>query len=415
MNAAGKLLLKYRSDIDGLRAIAVLPVVLFHADLTAFSGGYVGVDIFFVISGFLITGIISREIQNGDFSIITFYERRVRRIFPALFVMFFFTLAAGVFLLLPSDLEKLGASVVAATTFVSNIFFLRTSGYFERTAELNPLLHTWSLAIEEQYYLFFPILLMVLWKFRWNWKVVTSAGLVLSFVYSIYMTDHYTSKAFYLLPSRAWELLLGSIIALGVLPRINNTLLLEILAALGIGFIAFAVLVYDPETIFPGLAALLPCLGAGLLIFTGQGDYKTTVARILSGRVLVFFGLISYSLYLWHWPIFVFTNYYSVFPLPLAHSLLNVIISVFIAYLSWQFIENPFRKPGGKFYSNQKIVLFSTTAVTMVGLVVMGTAFWKSEGIQFRSVDPIIALIQNVQKASWEEREMPFWIKVHSA
>lgn len=336
--------MKYRADIDGLRALAVVPVVLFHLDVAGFGGGFVGVDIFFVISGYLITGLITEEIKQGHFTIAGFYERRIRRIFPALFFMLWCALVAGMVLLLPQDMKALNASLAATSLFISNIYLWLGSGYFEKAAEMQPLLHTWSLAVEEQFYIFFPIFWMLIWRWGRRWRSWTWLVLAGSFVLSVYAVRHHRDAAFYLLPTRAWELLIGSVIALNAVPRLSWRWLNEAFAAAGLVLILLAVFGYDRATRFPGEAALLPCIGAGLIIYAGLNGRFTLIARMLSWRPVVFVGLISYSLYLWHWPLIVFAKYRNVAALSNTQSAMVLAASLALATFSWRFVERPFRR-----------------------------------------------------------------------
>lgn len=384
----------YRKDIDGLRALAVLPVVLFHAGFGFFSGGFVGVDVFFVISGYLITGIIFGEIAQEKFSILRFYERRIRRIFPALFAVLAFTLIAGLAIFLPEDLKALSGSIVAATLFVSNILFWRESGYFDTAAEMKPLLHTWSLAVEEQFYIFFPLFLMVAWRwglFRRSARIVkwlTWAALLLSLAASIYGIRYHDEATFYLLPTRAWELLLGSVIALGAVPRVTRQWLREVLAALGIGLILYAVFVFDMTTPFPGEAALLPCLGAALIIYAGRDAAEPTwAARLLGMRPFVFIGLISYSLYLWHWPLIVFTKYYMIFQLNQMQEAMVVLAALIVATLSWRYIETPFRKGNDHYLTRNRARIFAVSGTAMSAAILIGLVTIAMQGWPQRMMD----------------------------
>lgn len=339
----------YRPDIDGLRAVAVLPVVLYHAGVTAFSGGYVGVDVFFVISGFLIASIIAREIGEGRFSLVNFYERRARRILPALFVAISATLAAASFTSWPGDFTEIGKSAISTIFFGSNIYFWQTTDYFATAAEFRPLLHTWSLAVEEQFYIVFPLLLMV--TARSTRRVLLSlcvAILVASLVASFVATERGPTAAFYLSPMRAWELLLGVFLALNVVPAWTDRGLRELAATAGLALILFAVFAYEPMTSLIPLAMLLPTLGAALIIQAGRGDGPATlVARLLSTKTLVFVGLISYSLYLWHWPILAFARaWQESVHLPASLATACIVSAFVIATLSWRYVERPFRKPG---------------------------------------------------------------------
>jgi peptidoglycan/LPS O-acetylase OafA/YrhL len=335
--------MQHRRDIDGLRAVAVASVVLFHAGLAGFGGGYVGVDVFFVISGYLITSIIAEDLRAGRFSIVAFYERRVRRIFPALFAMLLASSIAASVLLLPRDLHELCQSIVSATLYVSNVFFWRTSDYFGGPAHLKPLLHTWSLSVEEQFYIVLPAALLVI--HRWlagrciSWLL---AAAMLSFAISVAGTLWKPVAAFYLAPARAWELLIGSLLALGAVPPVSDRLWREALAAAGLGLVVWPVTTFTDQTVFPGHGALAPCLGAGLIIHAGLGG-PTIVGRALALPPVVLLGLISYSLYLWHWPLFALTRHWVAEPLSPGTIAAVLTASLIVATLSWRFVELPFR------------------------------------------------------------------------
>ncbi|MBF0447957.1 MAG: acyltransferase [Magnetococcales bacterium] len=361
--------IKYRADIDGLRALAVLAVLFFHAGSERFSGGFVGVDIFFVISGFLITSIITREIQQGHFSILTFYERRIRRIFPALFsVIFFSTLLAGL-ILMPDPFQDFGRSVAATTLFGSNILFWMDTGYFAAAAETKPLLHTWSLAVEEQFYIFFPLLLTWLaGYFGRSWKTVLYPLALLSFLLNILGMDHDPSAPFFLAPFRAWELLIGAFLALGFIPPIKNTKRREGVAWLGLGLIAWSIFGFSRLTPFPGHAALVPCLGAAALLHSGANG-STRISRFLSLGPVVFIGLISYSLYLWHWPLIVFAKQYAIEELSSAETAGLILLSLIVASLSWRYIERPFRGSSPRF---SRKGVFSGAALAMITALTLG-------------------------------------------
>lgn len=336
--------MKYRPEIDGLRALAVLPVLLFHAHAPAFTGGFVGVDIFFVISGYLITNIILSEIQDKKFSILNFYYRRILRIFPALFVVMSLSLIVGYFMLLPPDYNDLAKSIFFASFSVSNIYFFTESGYFFGTSLLKPALHTWSLGVEEQFYIFFPVMMMICSKWRNGLRMMLGAVLAVSFISSIYVTIVKPDAAFFLLPFRAWELGMGAFLAFNILPDVKKKQHAELLTWLGILMIGWSVFYYTPDTTFPGVAALLPCLGAFLIIWATKNT-DTYGAMVLRAKPFVFIGAISYSLYLWHWPIFTFMQHTQV---ELLHffwqTAIASIVSIFVAYLSYRFIETPFRK-----------------------------------------------------------------------
>jgi peptidoglycan/LPS O-acetylase OafA/YrhL len=331
----------YRRDIDGLRSLAIVPVLLYHTHVPGFTGGYVGVDIFFVISGYLITGIIAREIDLGTFSLVRFYERRARRILPALFAMIAVVLAVASWLYLPADFALVPQSMLMALLFVSNIWAFLNTGYFNEGAKSAPLLHCWSLAVEEQFYIGFPILLWLIARYmpRGRGAVLVGAAL-LSLAWAIWKQTHKDGFAFYMLPPRAWELFAGALLATGTIPAVRSPLVREILAATGLCLIAFAVFAYNPHTVFPGVTAIVPVLGSALLIHCAP---QTAAGRLLSLPLPVGIGLISYSLYLWHWPLVVFTEYATSTPLAGLTRIAVIAASLVMAWLSWRFVERPFR------------------------------------------------------------------------
>ena len=368
----------YRSEIDGLRAIAVVAVVLFHSGC-GLSGGYVGVDVFFVISGFLITGIILRGIENNSFDLAHFWERRIRRIFPALFINVAVTLCAGYWLLMPRELEQLGKSALAQTLLLSNVYFWRDTGYFAGPAEYKPLLHTWSLAVEEQFYLFFPLLLVF---FRTQSRKRLFWGLVcvslVSLCASVYGTMFHSNATFFLLPTRAWELLAGSLLAVFPWEVRSSPGRDKTIAVAGLLAIVFPVLFYDSETPFPGLAALPPVLGTAGVLFAAASSKGSFVAWGLSLPPVAFIGRISYSLYLWHWPVIVFVrHYYGHFGW--REAIFALACSLFFSVVSWKFIETPFRQNtllkrrrsllGATFFMSAAITAACTLLVVSKGLV----------------------------------------------
>ncbi|NKB99606.1 MAG: acyltransferase family protein [Pseudomonadales bacterium] len=381
--------LGYRADIDGLRAVAVLPVVFYHAGFETFSGGFVGVDVFFVISGFLITSILASEIRSGQFALRSFYIRRARRLFPALFAVLAASSIAAFGLLMPWELEDFGKSVSTTALFSSNFLFFSEAGYFDGPAELKPLLHTWSLAIEEQYYLLFPgFLLLIHKRLRSHFMAWTGGVFVLSFVISLWSVANGPDAAFYLLPSRAWELLVGSLLALAPVPRLPEAVR-ELAGLAGLALIFVAVFSFDAQTMFPGAAALLPCLGAGLIIACGREGESTMTMKILELRAVVFFGLISYSLYLWHWPILVFAKHYFLTPLSLTQVWVLVTVAVAVAIFSWHFIEKPFRGKKGKLTGTG--VLRGSMAL-MLAAIVVGVVYDQTDGLPGRLPDNVGAI-----------------------
>lgn len=371
----------YRPDIDGLRALAILPVLLFHLNFPFVEGGFVGVDIFFVISGFLITRILQDELEGGSYSIARFYERRARRILPALFLVLTASCVAGFLVMVPHDLAGLGQSVVATLLFVSNILFLNQVGYFADPAETKPLLHTWSLAVEEQFYIVFPLLLA--WAYRFGRSAAVAACAVAalaSFAAGLWLVQRNQAAAFYLAPTRVWELLIGSLLALGTFPAPRSDRLRQAAGSLGLGLIAFSVLSYSEGTLFPGAAALPPSIGAGLIIYSGQNG-ATWVSRLLALRPLVFVGLISYSLYLWHWPIQAFYRYEVSDQFSRVEKVGLLAFCFACAVPSWRYVEQPFRRAKGSGRSRQALagaVVVGSLLFAVAGALVIGRgAAWR--------------------------------------
>ncbi len=334
----------YRTDIDGLRAIAVLPVVLYHYGVAGFSGGFVGVDIFFVISGFLIGGLLWSELgKTGRIALGAFFARRIRRLAPAYFVMALVTLIGAWFILLPFDFREFGQDLIAATVYLANVHFYRGAGYFDTASDLKLLLHTWSLSVEEQFYVVLP-LLMLLFAARRRWLpgVLVALGL-LSLVACLVMMSYDATASFYLFPFRAWELMAGVLLAIWGRERGFDWRIHAGLSWLGLALIALAVFTFSAGAHFPGAYAMVPVAGAVLIILNGQDD--NLVNRALAHPVTLFFGLISYSLYLWHWPMVTLWKYYlggeGLSPAQIA---LLFGISVAVAWLSYRFIETPFRR-----------------------------------------------------------------------
>lgn len=374
--------MKYRAEIDGLRAIAVIPVILFHANFKYFSGGFVGVDIFFVISGYLITTIILAEMEQGTFSIISFYERRARRILPALFFVMFVSLPFAWLWLLPSEMEDFSHSLISVSFFSSNILFWHKTDYWNPASELNPLLHTWSLAVEEQYYVLFPLFLMLMSRYHKRWILVSFIVIAaISLALAQWGAFNAPTASFYMLPTRAWELAIGASIAFYFLYRKQETrtffshkLVDETLVLLGLSMIIYAVFVFDKSTPFPSLYTLLPTVGAGLIILFSSS--QTIVGRLLAIKPLVNIGLISYSAYLWHQPLLAFAKHRSLFePSEFVFATL-AFLSLPLAYLSWRYIEKPFRTKGT--FNRNSIFLFSAIGTTL--FVALGIAGHVNNG-----------------------------------
>ncbi|MFL2479298.1 MAG: acyltransferase family protein [Verrucomicrobiales bacterium] len=382
----------YRPDIDGLRAIAVIGVLFFHADLGV-SGGYVGVDVFFVISGFLITGLIIKELREKRFSVLGFWERRARRIVPALFVVTLTTLLLGYVVLLPAEYEMLGSSVLWLSLISSNLFFWKnTNSYFGGAAEEMPLLHTWSLSLEEQFYLIVPFVLLFLFragKSRLTFWIICSFVL-LSCCLSIYGMRNYGSATFYLLPTRAWELGAGSLVAFAV--PIKSVRIRSMMQWLGMACVLIPFFLYNRITIFPGMSSVPPVAGTAILIWAGMGEVPKKnffqVQRILSIRPLVWIGLLSYSLYLWHWPLLAFNEYLVIWKdsVPVKISILLVVLS--LSWISWKFVEQPVRSRR-MFGSRRSVFIFSSMAFSL--LLVCSSLLIFKEGITGRYTEDFLS------------------------
>lgn len=399
------VLFSYRPDVDGLRAIAVILVLLFHAGV-GITGGFVGVDVFFVISGFLITGLILRELDAGQFSLTNFWLRRIRRIIPAATVMVVAVLAAGHVLLLPVNYADVAKSAIAQQLMAANVFFWRSHDYFHEASELKPLLHTWSLAVEEQFYLGYPFLLMGL--HRWGRRATAVALTLLclaSLAASVYGVQHYPKATFYLLPTRAWELLIGGLICF--LPRPSRVPFAWLAAAswLSLAGIFGTAWQYDSVTPFPGLAALLPCGATAVFIYANS--YRLTLpATIVASRPVVFMGLISYSLYLWHWPILAFCRYWLGDIFGPGLGLLATAGSVPLAIASWKYVETPLRSG----LSNRRsITVISLAALSAAAVTAFAYGIYFTEGYGGRwpeAVRRLAASVNTPRKPSVGLREL---------
>ena len=387
--------MKYRSDIDGLRALAILPVALYHAHFPGISGGFVGVDIFFVISGYLICSLITAELASGNFSIVRFYERRCRRILPALFAMFAVVTSAAAFVLLPPDMLSFCRSLLASTVFVSNIYFWKSANYFDGASEFKPLLHTWSLGVEEQFYIVVPLMLFAIAKWSKSrytpWLLSIS---VMSFALSLWAETHAPTGNFYLLPTRFWELALGALATIsmptGAIPRVAR----EIIGTAGICLIIYSFITLNDETPFPGLNALFPCLGAAALLYAGSYG-KAIISNFLSAKPLVFMGKISYSLYLWHWPLLALVRYQAGRELTVLETAIALIASVIIAIASWHYVETPFRR-NTKFFNPRFI--FASSGISMILAVLIGIAGISSQGFTVRYPNFTVKAISGVER-----------------
>jgi peptidoglycan/LPS O-acetylase OafA/YrhL len=373
--------MQYRREIDGLRAIAVLPVILFHAGFSWFSGGYVGVDVFFVISGYLITSILLNDLDKGTFSIVKFYERRARRILPALFFVMLCCMPFAWMWLAPQELKNFSQALVAISFFSSNILFWRKSGYFGPAAEENPLIHTWSLAVEEQFYIIFPIMLLLLWRFgkRPIFYIIVFLSFT-SLALAEYGWRNHPSANFYLLPTRAWELGIGAICAFLLYHqpvRKSSTASL-----IGLGLIGCSIFLFDETTPFPSLYAIIPVIGTALVIL--YADNKSLAIRVISNKFFVGIGLISFSAYLWHQPLLAFARIRSeIEPSPLLMLGLSF-VSLILAAFTWKYIEQPFRTKPNTFAKTRKQI-FSYSALGTVLFFSTGIYGHLQDGLSSRS------------------------------
>lgn len=385
--------MEYRREIDGLRALAVIPVILFHAGFATFSGGFIGVDVFFVISGYLITSILIADLQDGTFSLVNFYERRARRILPALFVVMLACLPFAWFWLVPNEFKALSRSLMAVPLYVANILFARKNDYFDTTADLNPLLHTWSLSVEEQYYLIFPLLLWLCWKLGKHWiSVILSLLVIASFSYAQWSVSHKPTPTFYLLQTRGWELLIGALIAIYLSKRpypLHSKAAEQILSIAGVALVLYAVCAFDRETPFPSWYTLVPILGTALIVLYARPE--NLVGQLLESKAMVGIGLISYSLYLWHQPLFAFARHRNLDVLGKPLLIVLALASVGLAYLSWKYVETPFRNK--QRFSRKKIFLYSTVGSAL--FISIGAAGHHYEGFTFRN--PVFQQFVNVR------------------
>ena len=358
--------MSYRPDIDGLRAVAVVVVVLYHAFPDLLPGGFVGVDIFFIISGYLISSVLFQSIHSNSFSIFDFYSRRIRRIFPALSLVLLATGIFGWFALRADEFAQLGKHIAAGAGFVSNLVLWGESGYFDAAAESKPLLHLWSLGIEEQFYFFFPLVLWAAWKLKQKLLVVTAVIATGSFIWNLYQYSRDTTALFYSPQTRFWELMIGAILAyITVSPTPLKKLVSDrfssLRAQVGVVFVVLAVVSGAWAGAYPGAWALFPTIGATLLISAGPHTWINK--HVLSQKVMVGIGLISYPLYLWHWPLLTYARILEGRTPPVSTRVWCVIASFVLAYATYRLIEKPLR-----FHARQRTVTFGlASAVLLVG------------------------------------------------
>ncbi|HWG75628.1 MAG TPA: acyltransferase family protein [Steroidobacteraceae bacterium] len=397
----GSHILEYRPDVDGLRAIAVIAVVGYHAFPQLFPGGFVGVDVFFVISGFLISAIIFKHLARSEFSLLDFYARRARRILPALCIVLAVCLAFGYYVLLPDEFRTLGKHMAAAAGFAANLSFWKDSGYFATAADANPLLHLWSLGIEEQFYLAWPLLVLVLWKRRFNILLVIGLLTIASFALNLVLVTPKPTADFYFPLSRFWELGLGCMLAAAKaapagrrtqahaggrfsLPAPVHAMAAQ-LPLIGVALIAAAVFSFDSHTSFPGLAAALPTAGAMCVIAAPRNSWFRD--RMLAARAMVFIGIISYPLYLWHWPILSFAFILHAGPLPLLIRVAAVLLSVALATLTFRLIELPIR-------TQRHVRVSLSLGAAIAALGVLGFAVFARDGFAGRFNTDVLAIQQ---------------------
>jgi peptidoglycan/LPS O-acetylase OafA/YrhL len=388
--AAQQLHPAYRPDIDGLRAIAVLSVLAFHAFPDLLPGGFVGVDVFFVISGYLISTIILSNLKRGTFSFVDFYSRRVKRIFPALLIVLAACYALGWNSLFMSEFKSLNKHIVGGVAFISNLVLWRESGYFDVSAEIKPLLHLWSLGIEEQYYLFWPLALWCAFRLRFNVLVLIALFGIASFAFNVMGVSSNPVLTFYSPHTRVWELLIGSALAWRSLshdpPVMNSRMGLEARSVVGCLLILVSICSLSSRDTFPGWWAVAPTMGAMLLISAGQGAWLNRV--VLSNRVLVWFGLISFPLYLWHWPLISFARILHGSTPSAGTRLVALLLSILLAWLTYRFIETPIRK-----YRRDQL---AAGALVFVALVVGSISLFSADAERkgglprtFLSVNPL--------------------------
>ncbi len=365
--------MNYRYDIEGLRAIAILAVLIFHINPHFLTGGYVGVDMFFVISGFLITGHVLRDLNNNDFSFSQFYLKRIRRLYPALFVMLLVTSAAVYKIFLPGDIQQYGLSLIGSIFYASNIFFYTKSDYFNSELENSALLHTWSLSVEEQFYLLFPILLFVCFsKGRKYFLPVLIIIFLVSFVASELLLKFDRAASFFLSPTRFWQFLAGGLIVFLKEPLSVRRPVLEGVVAFGLGLIALGILFFDSATPFPGIYAILPTFGTAFIIYAGQRQ-GLFLSRFISIAPARFFGKISYSLYLWHWPLIAIYRYRFSAEFSWTEQIILFVISILLGYLSFRFIEKPARN-----IKLDKSLFYKAAAVSIIGALI-GFGLYKNQ------------------------------------
>jgi peptidoglycan/LPS O-acetylase OafA/YrhL len=367
---------QYRADIDGLRAIAVLSVILVHAGVSAVSGGFLGVDVFFVISGYLVHQQVTSRLAKQSFSLFEFYGRRVRRTFPALYLIAALSLIAGAILLMPGDFEELAHSAIAAALGVSNIWFAATAGYFDHSALTKPLLHSWSLGVEEQYYLVAPLIPFLIRRFSANLRCGILLGLLaLDLAFCVVVQRLIPEITFFMMPPRLWEFFLGSLVAESLSLSLKRQWIAEVLGAAALAALLLSMMLVTDKAAHPGLITLIPCAATAFLIYLG-GTTPSFVNRLLGCAPLAFCGLISYSLYLWHWPLIVYARYADLV-FDAKTIVVGSLLLVGLSILSWRYVETPFRDPASPLKRHAAAILLCGFALiaTSSGIVLAGRGF----------------------------------------
>ena len=369
----------YRPDIDGLRAFSVFFVIGYHAFPEIFKAGFIGVDIFFVISGYLISSILIRNLKNNSFSFLDFYIRRIRRIFPALILVLVVCFAFGWFSLFPIEFKQLGKHIAGSAGFISNFILWNESGYFDNAANTKPMLHIWSLGIEEQFYFIWPLILWLIFKIRINYLLFIIFLIIVSFSFNVYEAKIDKVATFYSPLTRFWELLVGGLLAIikdDYKGSVNSEFNSNFLSIFGVGLILLAFFFIDDESAYPGILALFPVIGSFFLILAGNNSIFNQI--VLSNKVLVWFGLISFPLYLWHWPLISFARIVeSDFPNE-NYRLISIVISIFLSWVTYKFLEKPIR------YKKSKLIP-ATLIILMTGIGLTGLHSYKNDGLPNRS------------------------------
>lgn len=390
---------KYRLDIDGLRAIAVIAVIFYHFEFPFFQSGFVGVDAFFVISGYLISSIIFKQLSRGEFLFLDFYKRRILRIFPALYAVLIVSILCAFFVYDSDTLYLFGKSLIATLVLASNFYFTKSVGYFFSTGQHFVLLHTWSLAVEEQFYLLFPGVIFVIFRyFLSKLKFLIVIAFISSFIICIALSHYgYSKISFYMLPTRAWEFLLGTMLVIRIFPNFSKPLYFQLLSLLGFIMLIVSTLFLNNSS-YPSYQTVIPVIATALLIYSGEYSPQTAINKFLGNPVFVFIGKISYSLYLWHWIIYSFYDYLSIGRIGYQEKVILIFLTVILAYFSWRYIEQPFR-------DNQRFTLRNTVVGYISVLIIflaVGLGLYKSKGARFRFKDGGILESFNKDSVFWE-------------